>query len=109
MKSMQKTILVNKHMSKGVSLGQVPQVIMIIVMIGVILGAGYITLVAFQNTTTCTTSKLYVGIGYVISMLDAVASNLPTIGIMIFVGVLLSVVFWMFQTGKFGGGKGKGA
>jgi hypothetical protein len=43
-------------------------------------------------------------------MMDAIATNLPTVGIMVFVGILISVVFWMVATGKIGGGgkKGKG-
>lgn len=91
-----------KHRSrKGVSLGQIPQILMIVMLIGIFLGATYITLVAFQNSQV-NTSKAYTGIGYVITMTDQLASNLPTVGIMIFVGVLITVVFWMVSTGKLG-------
>jgi hypothetical protein len=169
-------------MSKGVSLAQVPQVIMIIIIIGIFIGAGYITLSAFQTASLVLTTvtnesinfatnytnystaygpilsitqianatktfpsdkygtnanslgqafqiylnangtyvvgtylvtyayngatKASVGIGYVLSMMDAIATNLPTVGIMVFVGILISVVFWMVATGKIGG-KGK--
>jgi cbb3-type cytochrome oxidase subunit 3 len=99
----------NKRGRKGISLGQIPQILMIMMLIGIFVGVTYITLVAFQNSQV-NTSKAYSGIGYVITMMDNLATNLPTIGIMIFVGILISVVFWMVASGKIGGkGKGGGA
>jgi len=99
----------SKSKRKGISLGQIPQILMIVMLIGIFVGATYITLVAFQNSQP-NTSKAYTGIGYVITMVDSLASNLPTVGIMIFVGILITVVFWMVASGKIGGkGKGGGA
>jgi len=100
---MQKLKQEEKHPSgmKGVTLGQIPQVIMIILIIGILTGAFYIALVSFQNTQN-NTSKAYTGIGYVITMMDNIASNYGTVGIMIFVGILITVVFWMVASGKFG-------
>ena len=172
---------------KGITLGQVPQVIMIVIIIGIFIGAGYMALESFQNTgyasTTVTNetinfavnntfyspanpfltgtgavttftnntytvpstqfqvantayhayqvklftnatiavgnynvtytynanTKTSTGIGFVLSMLDNITSNLPTVGIMIFVGILITVVFWMVHSGKIGKGKDGGA
>jgi hypothetical protein len=170
---------------KGITIQQVPQILMICMLIGIFIGATYITLEAFQssqyvstaitnetinfavnntyynfanpyltstsavtqvmNTTLILTPENYTvtndayhhyqikliakspiavgnynvtytynkdtkastGIGYVVSMMDNLSQNMPTVGIMIFVGILITVVFWMVASGKIGG-KGKG-
>jgi len=79
---------------KGFTLGQLPQVFLVIMLIGVILGATYITLDAFQNSTD-NTSNAYTGIGYVITFLDNIASNLPTVGVIVFVVVLIGVIMYI--------------
>jgi len=168
---------------KGVTLGQIPQVIMIILIIGILTGAFYIALESFQGTqyiaTTVTNesktlnnytqatftnafvtsvtrvgnntltlgsgnysiintayhtytllptfstgiangtynvsyvysldSKSTTGIGYTISMMDNIVNNYGVVGIMIFVGILVTVVFWMVASGKFGKKESGGA
>jgi len=168
---------------KGITIQQVPQILMIVMLIGIFLGATYITLEAFQGSqyaiTTATNesrtltvnaynsftnpyltstsavsrvgnntitlgagnysvvntgyhtyqlnftastgittgtynvtynynadTKATTGIGYVVSMTEQLASNLPTVGIMLFVGILITVVFWMVASGRIGKGKG---
>jgi len=96
---MQKT----KQTLKGISLGQLPQLFMIIMIVGVMIGATYITLEKFQNTTD-NTSKAYKGIGYIVDFLDAIAENLPTVGIIVFIAVLLGVITSIYVTKKTQGG-----
>jgi len=87
---------------KGFTLGQLPTVFLTIMFIGVILGATYITLSSFQNTQS-NTSKAYTGIGYVMTFLDNIAANLPTVGIIVFIVILIGVLMYLrIRTGKGG-------
>lgn len=86
---------------KGLSLAQVPSLIMTIVMIAIFLGAGYITIEAFQSSVD-NTSQAYTGIGYVLTMMDNIASNLGILGTIFFVVLLISAVYliWVRPKGQ---------
>jgi len=91
------------HFSKGMSIGQIPQLLYVIMIIVAFVGAAYIMAESFQNTTT-NTSKAYTGIGYVISFMDNIVKNLPTVGIIIFIVLLVGAVMWIRGArGKDGG------
>jgi len=96
---MQKT----KQAHKGISLGQLPQLFMVIMVVGIFVGATYITLTSFQNTTGNAT-RAYQGIGYVLDFLDAIVSNLPTIGIIVFITILLGIISSIYITKRSQGG-----
>jgi hypothetical protein len=92
-----------KKTKKGISLGQLPQLFMVIMMIGVFVGASYITLASFQNTTG-NESRAYTGIGYVLDFLDSIVSNLPMVGVIVFVTILLGVITSIYVTKRSSGG-----
>jgi len=83
-------------MKKGFTLGQLPQVFLVILFIGIIVGASYMVLTAFNASLCMTTqSKASEGIGYIIEFLDNIVSNLPTVGIIVFIVVLLGVLMYI--------------
>jgi len=91
------------HYRKGISIGQIPQLLYVVMIIGAFVGATYIMLEQFQNTTI-NTSKAYAGIGYTITFVDNIVKNLPTVGIIIFIVLLVGAVM-MIRAGQ---GKNKG-
>ena len=76
------------------SIGQIPQLLYVIMIIVAFVGAAYIMAESFQNTTT-NTSKAHTGIGYVITFMDNIVKNLPTVGIIIFIVLLVGAVMWI--------------
>lgn len=76
------------------SIGQLPQLFYVIMIIGAFVGASYIMLENFQGTVENTTAA-YTGIGYIISFLDNIVENLPTVGIIIFIVLLVGAILWL--------------
>ena len=87
---------------KGMTLGQLPTLFYTVMIIGVFAGAAYIMLEAFLGTVD-NTSDAYTGIGYVIDFLDAVVENLPTVGIIIFIVLLVGAILMLQQRKSKGG------
>lgn len=85
------------------SIGQIPQLLYVVMIIVAFTGAAYIMAESFQGTTN-NTSKAYTGIGYVISFMDNIVKNLPTVGIIIFIVLLVGAVMWIRQGQKGTGG-----
>lgn len=83
---------------KGLSLGQLPTLFFTVMVIGIFAGATYIVLENFQSTLN-NTSKAYVGIGYVLDFVDAIVENLPTVGIILFVVLLVSAILMLRKRG----------
>lgn len=88
---------------KGMSIGQIPQLLYVCMIIVAFVGAAYIMAESFQNTTT-NTSKAYAGIGYVITFMDNIVKNLPTVGIIIFIVILVGAVMYIRAGQKGSGG-----
>jgi flagellar basal body-associated protein FliL len=85
------------HFSKGMSIGQIPQLLYVCMIIVAFVGAAYIMAESFQGTVN-NSSKAYTGIGYVISFMDNIVKNLPTVGIIIFIVLLVGAVMWIRQS-----------
>jgi len=91
------------HFSKGMSIGQIPQLLYVVMIIVAFVGAAYIMAESFQGTVN-NTSKAYTGIGYVIQFMDNIVKNLPTVGIIIFIVLLVGAVMWIRSGQKGAGG-----
>jgi hypothetical protein len=76
------------------SIGQIPQLLYVVMIIVAFVGAAYIMAESFQGTVN-NTSKAYTGIGYVITFMDNIVKNLPTVGIIIFIVLLVGAVMWI--------------
>ncbi len=87
---------------KGISLGQVPTILYVVMIIGGFVGATYIMLESFQNSTD-NTSKAYEGIGLVLDFVDNIVTNLPVVGTIIFVVLLVGAIMWLRQRSGRGG------
>lgn len=87
---------------KGLTLGSLPTLFYTIMLIGAFVGASYIMLEAFKETVN-NTSDAYTGIGYVMDFQTAIVENLPTVGVIIFI-VLLVTAIMMLQSRKKGSG-----
>lgn len=88
---------------KGITIGQLPDLFRLMMIIGITVAVCYIVLVAFQATQN-NTSKAYTGIGYVISFMDNVVSNLPIIGFIFFGVIAITAISW-YQGKKGRGGQ----
>jgi hypothetical protein len=92
---------------KGISLGQIPQIFQIALVIGITVGIAYIVLVAFSNSAnTSNYTRAVTGIGYMLTFMDNIASNMPIVGFVIF-GVIVLYLLNMYQQRQ--GKKGDGA
>ena len=81
---------------KGITLGSLPQLFYTIMLIGAFVGASYIMLEAFLGTVD-NTSDAYTGIGYVISFQTAIVENLETVGVIIFIVLLVTAILMLKQ------------
>jgi uncharacterized protein YggT (Ycf19 family) len=72
--------------------------------IGITVSLTYIILVAFQATQN-NTSKAYTAIGYVLSFMDNIVTNLPIIGFIFFGVIAIGALSW-YQTKQKGKGGG---
>lgn len=94
------------------ALNIIPVAIMIMMISGFLLGAAYISLGSFKNSTNgtagSTTYKAYQGIGYVEQGLDSVAQNFPLIGTILVIIIIMSAIMglWGFFRSKSSGGMG---
>lgn len=79
---------------KGLTLGSLPQLFYTVMVIGAFVGATYIMLENFQNSTD-NTSSAYTGIGYILTFVDNIVTNLPTVGVIIFIVILVGVILWL--------------
>ena len=80
-------------------LSQAPQVVMMLVLIGLMLGAGALSLSKFQGSLTAGTIE-YQAVGNATKGLGDLSTQLPTIGVIIGVAILISVVLGAFYFGK---------
>ena len=87
---------------KGLTLGSLPQLFYTIMLIGAFVGASYIMLEAFLGTVD-NTSDAYTGIGYVISFQTAIVENLETVGVIIFIVLLVTAILMLKSKKNVGG------
>lgn len=92
---------------RGLSLQDVPNVLMIAVMIGGIGLGGILVVAALAASTTNATAQSF--LGNVTSMFGNIGSQLPVVGTIVGVGLILGVViaglYFGTKSGAFGGGK----
>jgi len=88
---------------KGLTLGSLPTLFYTIMLIGAFVGASYIMLEAFLGTVD-NTSDAYTGIGYVIAFQTAIVENLPTVGVIIFIVLLVTAILMLKSTKGASGG-----
>lgn len=89
-----------------VALNQVPGVVMTLVLIGLIIGAGALALSQFSSTLTAGSAAKF-AVDNATDSLTQLSKQLPTVGVIIGVAIIIVVVLAAFAWGM-GGGRGKG-
>lgn len=76
---------------KGMAIGDVPDVVVAFVVIGVVLVAGAIIMADFQGTTTAGTVE-YNATADVLDSLDTISQRLPTLALVVVFAIILGVI-----------------
>jgi len=87
------------HSLKGMNISDAPQLILALVLMGMLAGAGALSLSKFQASTTAGTAE-YLAIGNATKGIGDFATQMPTIGIIAGVAILISLVVGAFYLGN---------
>lgn len=90
---------------KGMTIGQLPDLFRVLMIVGVVSALTYIVLEQFQSSQT-NTSKAYTAIGYILTLMDNLLENLPLLGFVFFAVIIIVALSWYQNTqgkGKKGG------
>ncbi len=80
--------------AQAITFGNAPRLVLLFVLIGMVLGAGVIALAAFRDSTTDAAAQT--AINNTIDGASNLSAQLPTVGTILGVGLILVVVIGVF-------------